>query len=130
MGLISNGTTIFDAGAIDSGIAKGSMTFIKKLTASSSSDLSFVNGSSDVVLDSTYKEYMFIFNSIHPSTQSAFEFNVSVDSGSNYNVSKTTTSFRASHNQDDDRSSLNYETTYDLDLMNLNTILSIFYYST
>ena len=32
MGLISNGTTIFDAGALDSGIAKGSMTFIKKLS--------------------------------------------------------------------------------------------------
>ena len=34
MGLISNGTTIFDAGALDSGLAKGAMTFIKKLTAS------------------------------------------------------------------------------------------------
>ena len=34
MGLISNGTTIFDAGALDSGIAKGAMSFIKKLTAS------------------------------------------------------------------------------------------------
>ena len=42
MGLISNGTTIFDGGAIDSGIAKGSMIFIKKLTASSSGTLSFV----------------------------------------------------------------------------------------
>jgi hypothetical protein len=103
-----------DADALEATLGAGAITFIKKLTASSSSDLSFVNGSSDVVLDSTYKEYMFIFNSIHPSTQSAFEFNVSVDSGSNYNVSKTTTSFRASHNQDDDRSSLNYETTYDL----------------
>ena len=37
----------------------GSMVFIKKLTASSSATLSFVNGSSDVVLDSTYKEYVF-----------------------------------------------------------------------
>ena len=36
----------------------GSMVFIKKLTASSSATLSFVNGTSDVVLDSTYKEYM------------------------------------------------------------------------
>ena len=60
MGLISNATTIFDAGALDSGIAKGAMTFIKKLTASSSATLSFVHGSSGVVLDSTYKEYVFI----------------------------------------------------------------------
>ena len=44
MGLISDGTTIFDAGALDSGLAKGAMTFIKKLTASSSATLSFVDG--------------------------------------------------------------------------------------
>ena len=64
MGLISNGTTIFDAGALDSGLAKGSMTFIKKLTASSSGTLSFVNGASNVVLDNTYKEYIFTFKDI------------------------------------------------------------------
>ena len=45
----------------------GSMVFIKKLTASSSSTISFVNGSSDVVLDSTYKEYLFTFKNIHPT---------------------------------------------------------------
>jgi hypothetical protein len=40
----------------------GSMTLIKTLTASSSSsDLSFVHGSSDVVLDSTYPVYLFKF---------------------------------------------------------------------
>jgi hypothetical protein len=45
----------------------GSMVFIKKLTASSSSTLSFVNGASSVVLDSTYKEYVFTFKNMHPS---------------------------------------------------------------
>jgi hypothetical protein len=55
MGLISNGTTLLDAGAIDSGVATGSMTLIKTLTASSSGTLSFVDGSSSVVLDNTYK---------------------------------------------------------------------------
>jgi hypothetical protein len=45
----------------------GSMVFIKKLTASSSGTLSFVNGASSVVLDSTYKEYVFTFKDIHPS---------------------------------------------------------------
>ena len=43
----------------------GSMVFIKKLTASSSSTLSFVNGSSNVVLDSTYKEYLYTFKNIN-----------------------------------------------------------------
>ena len=59
MGLISNGTTVFDAGAMSAGFG-GSMVFIKKLTASSSATLSFVNGASSVVLDNTYKEYVFI----------------------------------------------------------------------
>jgi hypothetical protein len=45
----------------------GNMIFIKKLTASSSSTLDFLNGSSDVVFDSTYKEYVFTFKDIHPS---------------------------------------------------------------
>ena len=40
----------------------GNMVFIKKLTASSSGTLSFVDGASSVVLDSTYKEYLFTFN--------------------------------------------------------------------
>ena len=42
MGLISNGTTIFDAGSMAAGLG-ASMTFIKKLTASSSANLAFVN---------------------------------------------------------------------------------------
>ena len=49
MGLISDGTTIFDAGSMAAGLG-GSMTFIKKLTASSSGTLSFVDGASSVVL--------------------------------------------------------------------------------
>ena len=34
MGLISNGTTLLDAGALDGGIATGAMVLIKKITAS------------------------------------------------------------------------------------------------
>ena len=75
-------------------LSSGAMTFIKKLTASSSATLSFVDGSSDVVLDNTYKEYLFTFKNIHPATNNAnFTFNMSIDSGSNYNVNKTTTFF-------------------------------------
>ena len=46
MAVISNGTTIADAGAF-SGL--GSLVLIKTLTASSSSDLSLVQGSSNEV---------------------------------------------------------------------------------
>ena len=83
------------------GFSKGSTTLIKTLTASSSGDLSFVDGTSDVVLDSTYKEYLFIFNDIHPSAKADLTFNMSVDSGSNYNVTKTTIYFHAAHNEAD-----------------------------
>ena len=45
MGLISNGSTIFDSGSMASGFG-GSLVFIKKLTASDTADLTFVNGAS------------------------------------------------------------------------------------
>ena len=93
----------------------GAMTFIKKLTASSSGTLSFVNGSSDVVLDNTYKEYIFLFKDIHPATDDAnFFFNLSADTGSNYNVTKTTTAFRSFHSEDDSATGLGYYTGGDL----------------
>ena len=114
MGLISNGTTIFDAGALDSGLAKGAMTFIKKLTASSSATLSFVHGSGGVDF-STYKEYVFTFNNIHPATDNGvFSFNMSIDTGSNYNVTKTTTVFRTYHSEDNSAQALLYQGSEDL----------------
>jgi hypothetical protein len=113
MGLISNGSTIFDAGSMSSGFG-GSMVFIKKLTASGSSTLSFVDGASGVVLDNTYKEYMFTFNNIHGSENNfKFQFNLSTDGGSNYNVTKTTTYFRAYHTEGG-ASGLGYRTAGDL----------------
>ncbi len=80
-------------------LTSGSMTFIKKLTASSSGTLSFVDGSSDVVLDNTYKEYLFTLKNIHPSGTNHFQFNGSSDSGSNYNVTKTTTIFTTQNSE-------------------------------
>ena len=100
MGVISNGTTLLDAGALDSGIATGAMTLIKTLTASSSGTLSFVHGTSSVVFDGTYKQYVFKFIDIHlGSNDQDITFNVSIDSGSNYNVAKTTTHFQAYNNE-------------------------------
>ena len=96
-------------------LTSGSMAFIKKLTASSSATLSFVDGSSDVVLDNTYKEYLFTFKNIHPATdQAQFSFNMSIDSGSNYNVTKTTTYFRGFHTEDAGTTSLAYQDGDDL----------------
>ena len=71
----------------------GNMVFIKKLTASSSGTLSFVDGASSVVLDSTYKEYLFTFKNIHAAT-SGQTFTVNFrDGGSDYDATKTTSYF-------------------------------------
>ena len=88
------------SGLIKAPAGGGAWTFIKKLTASASGDLSFVDGASDVVLDGTYAEYVFTFKNIHPSASDPFfEINFSIDSGSNYNVAITSTLFNAWHNE-------------------------------
>ena len=95
--------------------ASGAMIHIKTLTASSSATLSFVDGASDVVLDNTYKNYIFKFTNIHPATDSAnLSFNMSIDAGSNYNVTKTTTSFRSVQTEDATTTALGYRSDYDL----------------
>ena len=115
MGVISNGTTLLDAGALDSGIATGAMTLIKTLTASSSATLSFVDGASSVVLDNTYDSYVFKFIDIHPSAQATGPtFQVSIDGGSNYGVNITSTYFRTSHNENGDDGAVAYQASQDL----------------
>ena len=117
MGLISNGTTIFDAGALDSGLAKGAITLIKTVTlASAAANISFVNGASSVVLDGTYKEYIFYLNNIHPASDNiTFQFNGSDDTSSHaYNITKTTTAFNAYHSESDGEASLGYRAADDL----------------
>ena len=110
-----NNKAVSNATAFGSISSLGSMTFIKKLTASSSATLSFVDGASGVVLDDTYKEYVFTFKDIHPSVDAGnLEFNMSVDGGSNYNVAKTTTAFYAYHTESGSASALTYDGNLDL----------------
>ena len=93
------------------GTAKA-LTHIKTLTASSSSTLSFVNGSDDVVLDSTYPIYLFKFINIHNSAVAQFQVNFR-DGGSNYDATKTTTSFYAYHAENGGEQALSYVTSTD-----------------
>jgi len=96
-------------------VASGSMVFIKKLTASSSATLSFVDGSSDVVLDSTYKEYLFTFNNMHPETDKVdFQFQVNAAGGADFNETITSTYFRAYHNENDSATAFGYYGSGDL----------------
>ncbi len=110
-----NDRAVKDATEFGSITSLGSMVFIKKLTASSSATLSFVDGSDGVVLDDTYKEYYFTFNNIHTSVDDAdFTMNFSTDGGSNYNVTKTSTYFFAYLSEDNNFQGFRYETPFDL----------------
>ena len=78
-------------------INPGSMTLIKTLTASSDSSLSFVDGSSSVVLDNTYPVYLFKFINLHPSADGAeLMFQANAVGGSGFNETVTTTFFLVS----------------------------------
>ena len=60
---------------------------VSSQTASNDSSISFTSG-----LTSTYKKYIFEFIEIRPATDNTnFQWNASTDSGSNYNVTKTST---------------------------------------
>ena len=95
--------------------AGGAMVLIKTLTASSSATLSFVDGADDVVLDNTYTTYLFKFINLHPATDTAnFTFNMSADSGSNYNVTKTSSFVYSLHHETSGATSVAYNAAADL----------------
>ena len=105
-----NNNSISNVTAYNVAIATGNMVLISSQTASNSASISFTTG-----IDSTYKEYQFYFIDIHPRTNGVyFQFNLSTDSGSNYNVTKTTTLFGAYHNEIGTDSALSYFGSHDL----------------
>jgi hypothetical protein len=117
---ITTGGVILPAGITNASVADvtsfanaanpANLVLISTQTASASATISFTTG-----LDSTYDEYIFKFINIHPATDNAeFEFNMSTDSGSNYNVTKTTTFFNAYHNESGTDTILAYDTNADL----------------
>jgi hypothetical protein len=109
MAVISNGTTLIDNGALDAAVPTGSLILLSTQTASASATISFTSG-----IDSTYDSYVFKFIDIHPATDNAdFEFNMTID-GTNWNVTKTTTTFYSYHMEDDSGAGLTYEAAYDL----------------
>jgi len=109
-----NNQAVKNATSFGSISSLGSMVLIKKLTASSSATLSFVDGSDGVVLDNTYKEYLFTFKNIHPSATSHPTMQGSTDTGSSYGVSATTTTFGAYHTESDSVTALGYDTGSDV----------------
>ena len=107
---VCNNNSMSAITSLPSGVGGGSLNLISTQTASSSATISFTSG-----IDSTYDEYMFKFINIHPATDNVqFQFNGSSDSGSNYNVTKTTTFFSAYNLEDDSARGLSYDTSKDL----------------
>lgn len=104
MAIISNGTTIANAGAFSASL--GSFVHIKTITASSDANISFVDGTSGVVLDNTYPIYKFDLINIHPASSAKMNMFFSTDGGSNYNAVATGSNFSAYHAEDDSATSL------------------------
>ena len=96
-------------------VGAGAMKLIKSIDASSDSTISFVDGTSSVVLDNTYKTYIFVLTNIHPSANNEwFKLYFSIDTGSNYNATKVSAAFFARHFQDSSETSLTYDTGGDV----------------
>mgnify|MGYP005835422695 CR=1 FL=1 len=88
----------------------GIPTLISTSTASNASSVAITSG-----IDSTYDEYMFVFIDIGPATDNViFQFNGSIDGGSNYNVTKTSTAFRSIHEESTSDPKIQYLTGGDL----------------
>jgi hypothetical protein len=103
-----NNRSIKDVTSLPFGV--GTLVHIQSQTASNSASISFTTG-----INSTYKEYQFYFINMRPATdQVPFMFNLSTDGGSTYAVTKTTSIFRAFHQEDDSVYQLSYYGSYDL----------------
>ena len=89
--------TLDNTGLIKSPAGGGAWNFISKQTASSSGTIDFTSG-----IDSTYKEYMFTLNNIHPQTNDVvLSFQVDTGTNTSYNQTITSTNFAAQHGESD-----------------------------
>jgi len=117
---ITTGGVILPAGITNSSVSAvtsfsgvtggGTLILLSTQTASASATISFTTG-----LDSTYDAYEIKVINARPATDDTFlQFNLSTDSGANYNVTKTTTLFTAYHNEAGTDNVFAYNTTNDL----------------
>ena len=94
---VANNNSLSAITALPSAVSGGAMTLLETQTASSSATISFTSG-----IDSTYKEYLFTFNNMHPATDMVdFQFQVNASGGSGFNETITSSYFRAYHTEAD-----------------------------
>ena len=104
-----NNRALKDATAVGSITGLGDLVFISRSTASSSSSVDITSG-----ISSTYKEYIFILNNMHPETNDKhFTFQVNANGESGFNETITSTLFRAFHLENGSASGLDYRTAND-----------------
>ena len=89
----------------------GALNLITTNTISSGvSSSDFTSG-----IDSTYNTYLFKFFNMHPATNNTdFQFQGSINGGSSYGVTITSTNFNAYHNEADSQTNLAYQSGDDL----------------
>ena len=107
----ANNNSLSAITSLPASISGGAMTLLQTQTASSSATIDFTSN-----IDSTYDVYCFKFINIHPATDNVtFLFNGSDDDSSHsYDITKTTTFFRAHHNEAGSATALGYRTGQDL----------------
>ena len=111
MALIKHGNNALSSvTAFPSAVPTGKPVLLSTVTASSSSSIEFTSG-----IDSTYDIYQFEMVNIHAATSGAeWQFNLSTDGGSNYNVTKTSTAFESYHLENDGGAGIVYQGNADL----------------
>jgi len=93
------------------GVPSGAINLISTTTASSSSTISITSG-----IDSTYPVYLFKFINIHPGTDTSnnrLTFQGDTGTNTNYNLSITSTHFRAYNNEGGSGHGIGYRTATD-----------------
>ena len=104
-----NNTTVSLITALSQIATGGAYTLITTSTASNSANISFTSG-----INSSYPIYKFEWTDCHPATDNVkLGFNGSLDGGSNFNVTKTSTAFNAYHNEGDTSTNLGYRSNED-----------------
>ena len=116
---VCNNNSLSAITALPDSISGGALNLISTQTASSSATIDFTSG-----IDSTYKEYIFKFVSIHPATDNV-NFTVNFrDGGSSFDATKTSSAFAAYQNEAGDTTDVNYEASFDLAQSTGNQLLN------
>ena len=107
---VANNQSLTAITALPAAVSGGAMTLLSTQTASGSSTLSFTSG-----IDSTYDEYVFKFYDFNPATDAqSLTFQASINGGSSYGVTVTTTWFNAYHAEADGSPDIGYSSGLDI----------------